>query len=75
MGIKYKVISTSGIITYSDNSTGKKGNNMKNFFLPKVKKNADKDKIYLVLKKIAEVMDKNVENFYIQEKFEIVEEE
>ena len=75
MGISYKVISTNGIIEYEDLSAGKNGKNLKNFFLPKVKINADKDKIYIVLKAISEVMDKEVNNFYIQEKFEIVEEE
>ena len=73
MGISYKVISTNGIIEYEDLSAGKNGKNLKNFFLPKVKINADKDKIYIVLKAISEVMDKPVNNFYIQEKFEIVE--
>lgn len=73
MGISYKVISTNGIIEYEDVSAGRNGKNLKNFFLPKVKINADKDKIYIVLKAISEVMDKPVNNFYIQEKFEIVE--
>ena len=73
MGISYKVISTNGIIEYEDVSAGRNGKNLKNFFLPKVKINADKDKIYIVLKAISEVMDKHINNFYIQEKFEIVE--
>ena len=73
MGINYKVIATNGIIEYEDLSAGKNGKNLKNFFLPKVKINADKDKIYIILKAISEVMDKPVNNFYIQEKFEIVE--
>ena len=73
MGISYKVISTNGIIEYEDVSAGRNGKNLKNFFLPKVKINADKDKIYIVLKAISEVMDKPVNNFYIQEQFEIVE--
>ncbi len=73
MGISYKVISTNGIIEYEDVSAGRNGKNLKNFFLPKVKINADKDKIYIVLKAISEVMDKPVNNFYIQEKFEVVE--
>ena len=73
MGISYKVISTNGIIEYEDVSAGRNGKNLKNFFLPKVKINAEKDKIYIVLKAISEVMDKPVNNFYIQEKFEVVE--
>lgn len=73
MGINYKVIATNGIIEYEDVSAGRNGKNLKNFFLPKVKINAEKDKIYIVLKAISEVMDKPVNNFYIQEKFEVVE--
>ena len=73
MEINYMEISTNGIISYIDKENGNEGNKCKNFTLPKVKVGANLEKIYEVMKSVSEIMDKDIDDFYIQIKYKCCE--